>query len=1169
MKIFSRFGPRASTALLLLATQGVSQSIPSSNLDLSSLGQVALTGDFDAIQLYSFAGQAQGFSNNGSTSLLSHRPDGAYEALAYTDGSIQAICPFVLSNGDYQGMVVAGNFTSIGGVASRSVALFDTTSRQIVALPGIEGQVSALLCDQETQTVYVGGSFEAAGSSNAIAWIAAGAWANLPFEGFDAPVTSITKAPNGHIVFGGSFSGLGNLTSSKNITDRASQQISMRSASISTESSSNRDGFGNGSSVLCPSNGSDSLSTWLLQDDTAGSWTARFRFGFQPTRIRLWNTNFEGRGTKTFRLTALPLQGIMNLTYTNSQGDNVYCDATCTLAQNTSDGYQDFFLVNPDVGMDAFRIDISDWYGQGGGLDGVQIFQTDIFAYAIEEFNTPACQGAGVSAQATTTGPWYTVPSRSSVSDYLTVVTGPTTIEQTQIVFEPEVQEDGNYTVIVYTPGCMQDSSCSARANVNVTGTLTSDGATSFSSQISQTNNYDKYDQVYQGRIDATTDSFRPQVTIRASGARTDQLMVASRIRFAYISSSGGLNGLFDYDPNKAVVDMDFSKSAINNAGTELKEGANILSLATHDNTIYAAGQFSDDTFTNIMAFSDGSANSLTGDGLNAAVRSIFTQGDFLYVGGNFTGTSNGGSKPLNNAAAYQHSTKEWVALGAGLNGPVDYVIPVPMNISSTETENMIAFTGQFSQIQASGSNPAIDVQDVAIWSPSSKNWLQNIPGMTMQLLSGQVTAASYLPNNTWLGAGTLATLGQGISGVVGLMEDDDQIKLQKLPLTVDPSQSATGNLRKRELTGDRNVTGVITGTYDQSNGRNLSIFGGHFSAKASNGSTIRNLLFSNGSSDDQVTGLPSGIDSNSTFLALAVQSGILFAGGSVTGRVGDSEVNGVLLYDLPSASFRSPAPAALVGDNVIVNAIATQPGTSGVYVGGSFDSTTQGLSCSCVCMYDTSMNQWNTAGSGLEGEVRTLYWNDNNRLIATGNISVSGNSTSLAMYDAGQQTWSVIPVSGIPEGVTTFAPATNRADQMWVGGTSSNGSAFVVKINKEEALPVTGVLGLGTTIHGLQVMSLSENHDRTDYLNRGDALLVTGELNITDFGMASAALFNGTTMNPLVLSSKADGSAGSITSLVSSQPNDRGSSRKSYSSTITSSANLIQTKVVQQVSLC
>jgi Cortical protein marker for cell polarity len=257
------------------------------------------------------------------------------------------------------------------------------------------------------------------------------------------------------------------------------------------------------------------------------------------------------------------------------------------------------------------------------------------------------------------------------------------------------------------------------------------------------------------------------------------------------------------------------------------------------------------------------------------------------------------------------------------------------------------------------------------------------------------------------------------------------------------------------------------------------------------------------------------------------------------------------------------------VGDDVIVNTIAAQPDTSGVYVGGSFDSTSQGLSCSCVCMYDTSTSQWNTVGSGLGGEVRALYWNDKNQLFAAGDMTVSNNATSLAIYDAKDQTWSVMPVSGIPQGVTTFAQATNRADQMWVGGTAANGTAFVVKIDDSNALPVSGLLGSGTTIRGLQVMTLGSDHGKTDYLERRDALLVTGQLNITNFGMASAALFNGTTMNPLVLSSKANGSPGSISQLVSQNPNRRGSSSEFPSCPSLNTPNKTQEEVTPEALLC
>jgi len=1134
----------ALLSILLLITQARSQTVPSPNLDLSALGQVALAGNFDAISVYSHVGQQEGFSSNGTQSVLSQLPDGTYEVLSSTDASIGAVCPLVLKDGSLAGLVVGGNFTSVGGVAARSVAVFNTTTSTVQPLSGVEGTVAALFCDQDTEIVYVGGSFEAQNSTNAIAWTG-GSWSILPFAGFDAPVTSITKAPDGHIIFGGSFTGLGNVSTS--IQSRQDNQvINLVSANITSGGNTTTAGFGDAQNIVCPSNGTDGASTtWLLEDNTPGFWRADLGFGFQPTKLRLWNTNEGGRGTKTWHFTAHPINGIMNFTYTDPEtGENAYCDATCPLAHNTSNPYQDFYFVNL-VGMNSFTIDVSDWYGQGGGLDGIELFQSDIFAYAIDAFNEPGCSGSPTASTATATGPWYTTPSRQSVSDYLTAVVGPTTVDTASVVFEPDVKEAGNYSIIVYTPGCIQDSSCSARAIVNVTGTLTSDGSSAFSTLLYQTNDFDKYDQVFQGRVDASSSSFRPSVTITPSGLQQDQLIVASRVKFTLISSTGGLNGLFDYDPSAAFVSTDFSQSAIDMGGMMLHSNAHVMALTTHEQTIFAAGRFSNDVFENIMAFSQNLTSSLPGGGLDDAVTALYSLDDFLYVGGNFSGTHQGDTPGLSNVAAYQYSTKAWVPLGAGLNGPIEAIVPLPLNISQDTAETVVAFSGDFSQIQASGSNQSVQAGGLAIWVPSKSVWLETLD-IPKQSLAGQLFAASYLPNNTWLGAGTLASQGQAISDAVGLQSSSGEVTLSQLPIDINPSQSQA-SLQKRALSGAQNVTGVTTGTYYNNGGRNVTILGGHFSATATNGSTIDNLLFLNGSDNNVVTGPPPGIDINSTVLSLAVQSDLLFVGGSLTGQVNGASIDGLLLYDLYRAAYRNIQPAALAGKNVVVNAIATPPSGTGVYVGGSFDQTSQGLSCSRVCMYDTATNQWNTVGGGLGGTVTTLFWTSETTLLAAGDLTVGGNQTSLASYNTKQQSWSVVQQnSAIPGPVSAFAPATDNADHMWVAGSATNGSTYLMEIDGGNHRPVVGVFGGGTSIRSLQILSLTKSHGSSQYLDTDQALLVTGQLNLTDFGSASAALFNGTAMTPFILSSTANGDPGSISQLLSSNKNNLKSSRKS-----------------------
>jgi hypothetical protein len=348
--------------------------VPAPNLDLGNLGRVGLVGDFDAISLFSYTQQNQnGFNTNGSQSIITQFPGGGFKTLASTDGSISAMCSLVLKNGTFAGVMVAGNFTSLGGLETHGIALFDPDTAVVTRLLGLQGKVAALLCDKGTDTVYVGGDFKGANSTNGITWVAGSGWVNLPFAGFNGPVNSIAKTTDGHVVFGGSFDGFGN-TTTPGIKDE--QVINISSGTISAGSTTASVGFSDPRNIVCKTSAQNGVGkTWLLSDNQAGYWKAEFRFGFIPTKLRIWNTHLDDRGTKTFRFTAMPINGIMNLTFTDPEtNQNASCDARCPLSSKPGVAFQDFHFVNP-IGMNAFQIDISEWYGNGGGLDGIELFQ--------------------------------------------------------------------------------------------------------------------------------------------------------------------------------------------------------------------------------------------------------------------------------------------------------------------------------------------------------------------------------------------------------------------------------------------------------------------------------------------------------------------------------------------------------------------------------------------------------------------------------------------------------------------------------------------------------------------------------------------------------------------------------------------------------------------------
>jgi hypothetical protein len=246
----------------------------------------------------------------------------------------------------------------------------------------------------------------------------------------------------------------------------------------------------------------------------------------------------------------------------------------------------------------------------------------------------------------------------------------------------------------------------------------------------------------------------------------------------------------------------------------------------------------------------------------------------------------------------------------------------------------------------------------------------------------------------------------------------------------------------------------------------------------------------------------------------------------------------------MSTAGYRTVEPASLEGTNVLVNAVVPQSGSSAVYVGGAFDQTSQGLSCPSVCMYDTATSQWNTVGTELDGTVMFLFWTSSSTLLAIGNLTVAGNQTSLAEYNTKKQTWTTTGPS-VPGAVTAFCPATDNADHLWIAGTANNGSTFLIEIDGDNTRPVPDPFSSGTTIQGLQIMSLSKRHGSTQYLDNDRALLVTGQLNIPNFGNAAAALFNGTTMEPLILATTSKKDPGSISQVFTSKTNNLKSSSK------------------------
>ena len=706
----------------------------------------------------------------------------------------------------------------------------------------------------------------------------------------------------------------------------------------------------------------------------------------------------------------------------------------------------------------------------------------------------------------------------------------------------------------IFTPGCQQDNTCSNRGVVNVTGSYATSAAPHIpvTTQIYQTNDYDKYDEVYRGPIDITDGDFRPTVTLTPMSGSSN-IIVAQRVQFKLTmnSTDGNLNGLFEWDPNSGSPITDFSNSTFDAAGANLDSDAIITSIAINNGITYVGGNFTDSSqgFDNIMSIGNGNSSSLPNGGLNSQVSSIFPYEDLLYIGGNFSNTQNGSVPGLNNVAAYNTTNQSWIALGSGVDGSITSIVPLVINVTSDTPETCITFNGFFDQLLASGSGKNTSVEGFGVWVPSRQNWLQNL-NLQSQSVTGQLSAMTNVTNGPPLLAGTLSSQDQSAADAISL--NQSPLRLNPLNAGIQP-QPAGPLTRKRSVSG-ANVTGVATGLFYNGNGQNMTILGGHMTATASNGSILENLVFLNStSSTPTISGLTGGIDSDSTILALATTTpGVLYAGGSLTGQYRDEKFNGLFLYDLGLNDFSYPQPPPLGGSNVAVNAISVRPKNTQVYVAGAFD-TAGSLGCPAVCYFDGGV--WNPPGSGISGIVNAMIWQGNDKLLVAGNMTVGNNATTLANYDASKSVWtSLSAASGIPGFVTALAPADSQASNFWVAGTANNGSAFLMKYNDASSTFTSpgNLFGPQTTIQGVSVLNVNKDHDSTNLVGSGVIVLVTGALNLPNFGNASAALFNGTVLTPFLLSTSGNG-PGSLSGLFSENQINFKTSGKPHSANLLS----------------
>ncbi|ORY81922.1 cortical protein marker for cell polarity-domain-containing protein [Protomyces lactucae-debilis] len=1054
-------------------------------LDISSLGRVVVGGRFSGISLYQDTRQLESLSNASTDSLVLQSPDGYYNNLGTSNGVISAVCAFN-SSSTTTSLYIAGNFSQIGSVQASNVARYDAAAGTFAPLStGVPGPVSALYCDASRNVVYIGGDFnDNANMSNAAAWsTASNSFLDLSFGGFDGPVRAITARDNA-ILFGGRFDMIDKGTTSISNT---SQQVNLQSSYITSENPSSIPGFINPNNILCSSKQDEPGSVWLAADNAPASWSSALNYTIRPTKFRIYNTHRDGRGVREFRFIAKPINGILNLTYTDpTTGSRAYCDARCPLSDSTSVNYTEFEFVNV-IQMTGFTIAMSGWYGLSAGLRGFELFTDDINAYAVTAFNAPTCATGTFTSTSQQVGNWISAKLGDDPG-FLS-----TTDNTASVTFFPQISQKGTYSVRLYTPGCLIAGSCASRGQVLVS-VYPSPDAQPTNITLFQTNNYEKYDTVFQGTVAASTASFRPRVVLSALGsAGPVQNTVASRVQFIPLSTLEGaesLNGLFEYDPSVSAVST--LNATADQVGRSLGFDAVITQLVTSGNTVYAAGNFSGNGIANVLKLQNNAASSLGNAGTNAAVSALLVYNGILYLGGNFTALVNA-TTSASHVVAYDTAKDSWQALGSGLDGAVSNLFLL---------NGTVGCSGTFTSINANGGQAAISTRGSAFWNPSTGTWAASVNNA-----AGRISTASAAVNGTYLTGSLQASYALAAPGVASLLS------------------SSNGTTRLRSLATNTTTSNfdVQTLNFYNSSTKSITIVGGRFDATDSNGRRITNVALL--SADGTVAGLTNngGLAAASTVFASHVDGDVLYLGGNITGS-GASTLGGLALYNLASDSMATTQPAALTGSNVRVQSISTRPGVRQLVVAGSFDAA-GALTCPSLCVLDLATTTWQRPGVGLSGNVSQATWIGNSVLLLAGDLSINGSSLSLATFAF--DTGSFASVTGserFPGSANVAVTDTNATSSIYVAGMrADNSSSYLAKWNGSAILDLsTGALGAGSVIYDLQFVELAKRSGgaSNNIMAPDRRLLVAGRLNLTGNGTFAAALFDGVAWSPYLLAS-------------------------------------------------
>lgn len=474
--------------------------------------------------------------------------------------------------------------------------------------------------------------------------------------------------------------------------------------------------------------------------------------------------------------------------------------------------FVDFSFVNV-IGTDGLQIELLDFYGSTAGLSGIELFQNDAFTYANNSYNYPgSCKVTGesdMSAQSELNGQ-FSVPDVSMATYVSTQITNSAEAANVSVVYQPNITVSGNYTVLLFTPGCLQDGTCETRGAVKVT-TQSAPDAEPISLTLYETNYYDKYDTIYNGTLEQIDSNWRPSITLQPQLLGDQQYpltFVADRLKTILVSIQPGLtiNNIFEYLPSNYTSNLSnpVGNTTINQAGLLFDKESEVYALAaTDDNTIFVGGNITSELLgQNIFRISNtgnGGSFPISGYGLNGVVTSFLGLNGSTLVMGNFTGTTNSSGiitqdiGSLNYVASVGNSDGSLAPLGNGTDGPVSSASLYDLNGTSA-----ISFNGDFTSVRSTNGNFSLAGQ-LPVWVSDESSWIPD-SSFNTSFIQGRVSSSSSF-NSTNYYTGFLRVLSSLSSGA---SFTDAEFNLSPMPFSFVVANTTTNatdsNTLKNEL---------------------------------------------------------------------------------------------------------------------------------------------------------------------------------------------------------------------------------------------------------------------------------------------------------------------------------------------------------------------------------